>query len=314
MTLSSHDRAVNGPSRFALVKALGAGEKAPANELPEREMTPALPRQLLRDAMAIAVVAVFMFPLFWWGLTSFKPASAIFDKDGIVWFDFIPTLANYAVTLFGGGPAFFASKQSILDSVLVGLGATLLTLAAALPAAHALSQIDFHAKHNYFLWVLFQRMTPPIAIIVPLVFLYHGIGLRDTRAGVIFAHAAVNMPFAVLLLKSFLDDVPREVGEAATIDGATPVQLLWKIHVPLVRGGIAATAVLCFIFSWTEFLMALFLTDSFRLLPVQLSLVVTQTWGFTAALSTASIVPAFIFILLVQKHLVRGLTMGLTKG
>ena len=98
------------------------------------------------------------------------------------------------------------------------------------------------------------------------------------------------------------------------IDGASPLQSFWKVQAPLIRGGIAATAVLCFVFSWTEFLMALFLTTTIRLLPVQLSLVVTQTWGFTAALSTASILPGFIFILLVQRHLVRGLTMGLAKG
>ena len=267
----------------------------------------------LRDAAAITVVAAFMFPLFWWGLTSIKPASAIFDKDGIVWIDFTPTVANYWVTLFGGGPAFFASKQSILDSLTVALGATLLTLAVALFASFAFSTIDFRLRRKFYLWVLFQRFLPPIAIIVPLVFLYHDVGLRDTRTGVIFAHAAINLPFAVLLLKSFFDDVPRDVGEAAMIDGATRFQMFWKIYVPAIRGGIAATAVLCFVFSWTEFLMALFLTDTIRLLPVQLSLIVTQTWGFTAALSTAAIIPSFIFILLTQRHLVRGLTMGMQK-
>ncbi len=277
-------------------------------------MTPALPRQLLRDATAIAVVAAFMFPLFWWGLTSVKPASAIFDKDYVVWFDFAPTLENYAVTLLGGGPAFFASKQSIIDSLAVALGATCLTLMAALPAAYVLSLMDFAQKRRVFVWVIFQRMAPPVAIILPLFFLYHAVGLRDTRTGVVLAHTTVNLPFAILLLKSFFDDVPRDVGEAAKIDGATPLQLFTRIYVPLIRGGIAASAVLCFIFSWTEFFIALFLTDSIRLLPVQLALVVTQTWGFTAALSTASIVPGFIFILLVQKHLVRGLTMGLAKG
>jgi multiple sugar transport system permease protein len=276
-------------------------------------MTSPLYLRLLRDAVAIAVVGSFLFPLFWWGLTSVKPVSAIFDKDGIVWFDFLPTFDNYLVTLFGGGPAFFASKQSILDSLVVALGATLLTLAAALFASFALSVYDFRLRRKYYLWVLFQRFLPPIAIIVPLVFLYHDVGLRDTRTGVILAHTAINLPFAVLLLKSFFDDVPRDVGEAAMIDGATQFQLFLKIYVPAIRGGIAATAVLCFIFSWTEFLMALFLTDTIRLLPVQLSLIVTQTWGFTAALSTAAIVPGFIFILLAQKHLVRGLTMGMQK-
>ncbi|MCB1377588.1 MAG: carbohydrate ABC transporter permease [Alphaproteobacteria bacterium] len=269
---------------------------------------------LLRDTLAVLVVAAFMFPLFWWGLTSLKPASAIFDKDRLVWFDFAPTFGNYWVTLFGGGPAFFASQAALRDSTLVALGATLLTLSAALPAAWAVSLRRFEFKRTYLLWVLFQRIIPPIAIVLPLVFLYHQAGLRDTRSGIIFAHAAVNLPFAILMLKSFYDEVPRSVAEAAMLDGATRWQIFWRIYTPLVRGGIAATAVLCFIFSWTEFLMALFLTTTIRLLPVQLSLVVTQTWGFTSALSTAAIIPAFVFILLTQRHLARGLTMGLQKG
>ena len=277
-------------------------------------MTSRLSLRLLRDATALLTVSCFMFPLFWWGLNSVKPASAIFENQSLTWFDFTPTLANYRVTLMGEGPAFFASKQAILDSLTVALGSTLVALLAALPAAHALSLIRFRGGRLFFLWVLFHRILPPIAVLVPLVFVYTQAGLRDTRIGVILAHAAANLPFAVLLLKSFFDDVPREVGEAAVIDGATRLQSFWRVMVPLVRGGIAATAVLCFVFSWTEFLMALFLTNTIRLLPVQLSLVVTQTWGFTSALSTASILPGFIFILLVQRHLVRGLTMGLAKG
>ena len=277
-------------------------------------MTSRLFLRRLRDVAAALTVGCFMFPLFWWGLNSIKPAHAIFENFSVTWFDFTPTLDNYRVTLAGEGPAFFASRQAILDTLLVAVGATFLTLLTALPAAFALSLLHFTRKRAMFLWVLFHRILPPIAVLVPLVFTYTQAGLRDTRLGVILAHAAVNLPFAVLLLKSFLDDVPREVGEAATIDGASRLQCFTRIYAPLVKGGIAATAVLCFIFSWTEFLMALFLTSTIRLLPVQLSLVVTQTWGFTAALSTASILPAVIFVLLVQRHLVRGLTMGLAKG
>ena len=235
-------------------------------------MTSRLALRLLRDATALLTVSCFMFPLFWWGLNSVKPASAIFENQSLTWFDFTPTLANYRVTLMGEGPAFFASKQAILDSLTVALGSTLVALLAALPAAHALSLIRFRSGRLFFLWVLFHRILPPIAVLVPLVFVYTQAGLRDTRIGVILAHAAANLPFAVLLLKSFFDDVPREVGEAAVIDGASRLQSFWRVMVPLVRGGIAATAVLCFVFSWTEFLMALFLTTTIRLLPVQLSL------------------------------------------
>jgi multiple sugar transport system permease protein len=270
--------------------------------------------RLLRDVAALLTVGCFMFPFFWWGLNSIKPADAVFEHQGVVWFDFAPTFANYRATLLGQGPEFLASRQAMLDSIIVATGATLLSLLAAVPAAHALSLLHARSGRAVFLWVLFQRVLPPVVVIMPMVFLYHQWGLRDTRAGVILAHAAVNLPFAVLLLKSFFEDIPREVGEAAAIDGATRWQSFLRIQMPLVRGGIAATAVLCFIFSSTEFLMALFLTSSIRLLPVQMSLSVTQTWGFTSALSIASTLPVFIFILLVQRHLVRGLTMGLAKG
>jgi multiple sugar transport system permease protein len=120
----------------------------------------------------------------------------------------------------------------------------------------------------------------------------------------------------VLLLKSFFDDVPKDVDEAAMIDGATRWQTFWKVILPMVKGGVAATAVLCFIFSWTEFLLSLFLTTSIRTVPVKISTFVTSTgteWGFITALGTSAIIPSFIFILLVQKHLVRGLTLGSLK-
>jgi multiple sugar transport system permease protein len=269
--------------------------------------------ETIRALLAVFTVGCFMFPIFWWGLNSIKPVDAVFEHRGVVWFDFTPTFANYQATLFGQGPEFLASRHAMTASIIVALGSTLLSLAAALPAAYALSRLTGKAGRSLFLWVLFQRVLPPIVIVVPMVFAYHRFGLRDTLIGVILAHGALNLPFAILLLKSFFDDVPRDVGEAAVIDGATRWQGFWRIHVPLIRGGIAATAVLCFIFSWTEFVMALFLTSSIRLLPVQISLSVTQSWGFTSALSIASMLPVFLFILLVQRHLVRGLTMGMYR-
>ena len=291
--------------------------------------------QLIRDAVAVLVTGIFMFPIFWWALTSIKPISAVFDKDRVVWFDFTPTLINYAVTLFGrsrsqmaiddglgmgvAGAGTYDSRQSIIDSIIISLGSTVVTMVVAVLAAYALSRMAFKGRNAFLNWVLGQRFMPPIAIIVPLVTIYAGLGMRDNQnhflgyIGLIMIYALMNLPIALLLLKSFFDDVPREVGEAAVIDGATRFQSFLRIYAPLVKGGIAATAVLCFVFSWTEFLMALFLTTTIRLLPVQLSLVVTQTWGFTSALSTASILPGFIFILLVQRHLVRGLTLGSLK-
>jgi multiple sugar transport system permease protein len=295
-------------------------------------MNPTRGQLILRYATAMLVVALFMFPLFWWALTSIKPISAIFNKDRVVFFDFVPTLDNYRVTLLGksraelaiqsgstfgvGGASTYDSRQTIMDSTLIAVGSTILTVAIGLLAAYALSRMTFRGREGFLNWVLSQRFMPPVAIIVPIVFMFKFLTLNDTRLGMILVHTVINLPIAVLLLKSFIDDIPKDVDEAAMIDGATRFQTFRMIVLPMVKGGIAATAVLCFIFSWTEFLLSLFITNSIRTLPVKISTFVTSTgteWGFISALGTSAIVPSFIFILLVQKQLVRGLTLGSLK-
>ena len=286
----------------------------------------------LRDVTAIIVVSLFMFPLFWWGLTSIKPSWAIFNKDKVIFFNFKPTAINYEVTLLGksrseaataagdtfgvGGASSYDSRQTILYSVLVAVGSTLLTILIGVPASYALSRLRFRSQQAFLTWVLSQRFLPPIAIIVPIVFMFHYLDLLATVTGLILIDTLMNIPICVLLMKSFFDDVAKEVDEAAMIDGATRWQIFQRIVLPLVKGGVAATAVLCFIFSWTEFLLSLFLTTSIRTLPVKISTFVTSTgteWGFIAALGTSAMLPGFIFILLVQKQLVRGLTLGSLK-
>ncbi len=296
------------------------------------------PWQVIRDLAAVFVTALFMFPIFWWALTSIKPISAVFDKDRVVWFDFKPTLINYAVTLFGrsrsqlaiddglgmgvAGADAYDSRSSLLDTVVVSIGATTITMIIAVLAAYALSRMQFRGRAAFLNWVLGQRFMPPIAIIFPLVLTFKFAGMRDTQnyylgwLSLMLIYSLMNLPIAVLLLKSFFDDVPRDVDEAAMIDGATRFQSFSKIVLPMVRGGVAAAAVLCFVFSWTEFLLSLFLTTDIRTVPVKIQTFVTSTgneWGFITALGTASVIPGFIFILLVQRHLVRGLTLGSLK-
>ena len=160
-------------------------------------------------------------------------------------------------------------------------------------------------------------MMPPVAIAIPMFFIYKQFGLLDTYTGIILVHTLMNLPLAVLLLKSFFDDIPMEIDEAALIDGASRWLIFRKIIAPMAIGGVAATAVLCFIFSWTEFLFVLTLTQtSLKTVPVVASTFVTSTgtaWGNMAALGVGAMVPAFIFILMVQKNLVRGLTLGSLK-
>ena len=269
---------------------------------------------ILRYAVSVLVVAIFMFPIFWMGLTSIKPYAAIYDRSGTVFFDFKPQLGNYNVTFLGSDPSSVESRQTIFDTFLVATSSTLLTICAGLLAGYALSVYAFRLKRIFIFWVIFQRVLPPILIIIPLILAYNATALIDTRLGLVLAYAAMNLPLAVLMLKSFCDEVPREVGEAAMIDGATVFQVFSRIYVPLIRGGIAAAALLCFIFSWTEFIMAVFLTHSIRMMSVQLSIhEMENDPGITTALSSVAIIPAFVFILLVQRHLVRGLTLGYQK-
>ncbi len=284
---------------------------------------------LLRDLLAWTVVLLFMFPLGWWVLSSVKPYTAIFNTTP-VYVDFEPTSANYAVTLLGrsridpaqgvggtaGGGSSYYSIPSIRDSAVVAIGSTALATLLATLAAYGLSRFRFKGQQAMLFWVLSQRMMPPIAVAIPIFFMFRDLGLRDTHLGLILAHTLINLPIAVLLMKSFLDDVPVELDEAAMIDGASRWQCFARVVLPLVKGGLAATAVLCFIFSWTEFLLSLQLTTGIRTVPVKISTFVTSTgteWGFITALGSAALVPGFVFILLVQRHLVRGLTLGSLK-
>jgi multiple sugar transport system permease protein len=285
---------------------------------------------LLRDLAAWIMVLLFVFPLFWWVLASFKPYTAIFNQTP-VYTEFTPTTENYAITILGksrinleggiggqtGGASSYYSIPSIMDSIIVAVGSTCLAVLLATLAAYALSRFTFRAKDHFVFFVLAQRMMPPIAVAIPLFFIFRDIGLRDTHLGLILAHALINLPLAVLLLKSFFDDVPVELDESATIDGASRFRIFWMIVLPLAKGGIAATAVLCFIFSWTEFLISLQMTTSIRTIPVKITTFVTSTgteWGLITALGSAALLPSFIFIMLVQRHLVRGLTLGSLKG
>jgi multiple sugar transport system permease protein len=301
-------------------------------------MEQSLPVRILRDIAAVFVTALFAFPILWWALTSIKPNSAVFDKDRVVIFDFVPTIVNYGVTLFGmsrsqlaidqgigmgvAGESAYDSRMSIISSIIISIGATAITMGVAIFAAYAISRMAFKGRTAYLNWVLGQRFMPPIAILIPLVTIYKSAGLRDTDnlymgyLGLMLIYALMNLPIAVLLMKSFFDDVPKDVDEAAMIDGATRWLTFRKVVLPMVKGGVAASAVLCFIFSWTEFLLSLFLTTDIRTVPVKIQTFVTSTgneWGFIAALGTAAVIPSFIFIMLVQKHLVRGLTLGSLK-
>ncbi|WP_240722283.1 carbohydrate ABC transporter permease [Poseidonocella sp. HB161398] len=279
-------------------------------------------RAAARAVLAWGVVALFVFPLFFWITVAFKEAREIFDLPPRL-ANFTPTLNNFnevfglslGGNLVGGGN--FNMGPRLWDSIVIAVFSTLLAVTIATLASYALSRMKFRARHHYVSWVLSTRMMPPVAVAIPMFFIYKDIGLLDSYLGVILIHAVMNLPLAVLLMKSFFDDIPLEIDESAVIDGASRWYIFRRVVLPMAKGGIAATAVLCFIFSWTEFLFVLTLTQTgLKTVPVVSSTFVTSTgtaWGNMAALGVAAMAPAFLFVLLVQKQLVRGLTLGSLK-
>ena len=283
--------------------------------------------QAVRALAAWGVVALFAFPLFYWFTTAFKDAREIFEIPPRL-FDFTPTWRNFEA-VFGvslGGPeqrevlpggGNFRMGPRLWDSVVIAVGSTALAVAISTLAAYALSRMEFRGRHHFVGWVLSTRMMPPIAVAIPMFFIFQRLTLLDTYTGMVLIHPLMNLPLAVLLLKSFFDDIPKEIDESALVDGASRWLIFRRVVLPMAKGGVAATAVLCFIFSWTEFLFALTLTQtSIKTVPVVSSTFVTSTgtaWGNMAALGAAAMIPAFVFVLLVQKQLVRGLTLGSLK-
>lgn len=284
-------------------------------------------QRVLRAIAAWCVVALFAFPIYYWFTIAFRVEREIFHLPPLL-FDFTFSGRSFEEVfgislgyekgvrnLTGGGNYYMTPR--LVDSIIVGIGSTILVTLIATFASYALSRMRFNGQHHFVFWILSTRMMPPVAIAIPMFFIYKQFGLLDTYTGIIIVHALMNLPLAVLLLKSFFDDIPVEIDEAALIDGASRWLIFRRIVAPMALGGIAATAVLCFIFSWTEFLFVLTLTQTgLKTVPVVASTFVTSTgtaWGKMAALGVGAMVPAFIFILLVQKNLVRGLTMGSLK-
>ncbi len=286
-------------------------------------------QRYLRALLAWTIVGIFFFPIFYWVTVAFKDAKEIFDIPPRI-INFTPTMKNFEEVFGisfgfgfgeqrevqpGGGNWYMAPR--LLDSIIIAIGSTMLAVSIATMASYALSRMDFRGRHHFVGWVLSTRMMPPVAVAIPMFFMFRDFGLMDTHMGIILIHGLMNLPLAVLLMKSFFDDVPRAIDESALIDGASRWLIFRKVILPMAKGGIAATAVLCFIFSWTEFLFVLTLTQtSLKTVPVVASTFVTSigtAWGNMAALGAAAMVPAFIFILLVQKQLVRGLTLGSVK-
>jgi multiple sugar transport system permease protein len=282
-----------------------------------------------RVAVAFAMLIAF-FPIFWLISTSFKPYEE-WAQWPPVWVTERPTLQNYRIVFAPEAARQFAATQSgsldykvsgsawkaFGDSAVISVSATILSVAFGTLAAWAMVRFGTGGE-NYPFQFLTVRMFPPIAVVVPMVVLFSVLRLSDTYLGLIIAYTAFTLPFSIWMIRSFIEEVPDELEGAAMIGGMTRLQAFRSVTLPLVKGGILATALFIFILNWSEFLFALTLTaGDVVTVTVQVANYVSASsgklYGVQAAMGTVSTLPVIFFGYVIQRHLVRGLTFGAIK-
>lgn len=268
--------------------------------------------------LAVCVMLLaFLFPILWMILTALKPGREAFRIPPSLIFR--PSLSNF-VELFGarfeGGrilPVFLP------NSIIVSITSTVAVMVLALFAAYALARFEFKGKNVLGVFVMASRMLPPIGSIVPLFFMMRNLGILDTKLALVLVYTALNLPLAIWILWGFVQGIPKEIEECATIDGCSRIGALFRIILPLTAPGLVAASIFTFIFSWNDFQMALFLTraNSKTLPLLALSFQTIEegvVWGPMSAGGTMIMIPMIIFVLIAQKYLVKGLVLGGVKG
>lgn len=291
--------------------------------------TSTLATLLKRFAVIVGMLIAF-FPIYWLLSTSIKP----YDEWAAwppVWLTEQPTLQNYRIVFFPQAARDFAATQAgsldykvsgsawkaFQDSAIVSTMATFLSVAFGTLAAYSIVRFRTGGE-NYPFQFLTVRMMPPIAVVVPMVALFAMLRLADTYLGMILAYTAFTLPFSIWMIRSFIEDAPAELEGAAMVHGMSRPEAFIKITLPLIRGGILATALFIFILNWSEFLFALVLTSG-KVVTVTLQVAnyvsasSGKLYGVQAAMGAISTLPVICLGYLIQKHLVRGLTLGAVK-
>ena len=269
--------------------------------------------------LTFILMVVICVPGLWVVLTAFRPNAEVLAKPA-VWIPQVFDLTNFG-KIFGFGanqlaipvPAYFA------NSLIIALTSTVIALLIGMSGGYAFARFRFRFKNGLFLSLMLSRTVPGIALSLPIFMIWSRIGLIDTKAGLIIVYVALNIPFTIWLIDGFFRQIPKEMSEAAQVDGCTRWQAFWKIEFPLAKSGVASAGIFAFLTSWNEYALASNLTRSTdsKTLPVGLMDFTSQftiDWAGMSAMAVIIIVPALILTFLVQKHLIAGLTFGGVKG
>ncbi len=267
--------------------------------------------EVLRFAFVGLFILFVLAPLYWVAVTSIKPVSDYLTTPP-VWFPAEPTFVHYTAALFA-----YRGLEGLTNSFVVATATTVLSALLGTLMGYSLARFNTGGPHLSF-WVLSQRFLPPIAIVLPVFLLYRGVGLYDSRIGLVLIYTVITLPLSVWMMYAYFRQLPKEMEEAALVDGCTRWGAFWRIALPLSVPGIIVAAVFAFIFVWTEFFFALNLTSrhAFTLPTIFRAFLGFQgaQYGEASALAVTSLVPSIILGMLVQRHLVRGLTLGAVQG
>jgi ABC-type glycerol-3-phosphate transport system permease component len=273
-------------------------------------------RAILPVCVWTLLTLVTLLPIYWMILVSGRNRVEMFGRPTLWMKSF--HWDNYLIVL--GNETF---RGYMVNSLIVATSNALLVTTLALLATFALSRFKLDGQDSIFFWTITNRMAPAAVFLLPLFLLFTQVfvigdwKLYDTKLGLILLYCVFNLPFAIWLLKGMIDGIPKELDEAAMLDGCSTFQILTKVIVPLARPGLAVTAILCWVFAWNEYLFAATLTSTHaRTITTGLAEYVTVTgtnWGELAATATLTLLPALVFLGFAQRHIVAGLTFGALK-
>ncbi|HXH02925.1 MAG TPA: carbohydrate ABC transporter permease [Candidatus Competibacteraceae bacterium] len=257
-----------------------------------------------------SVALVIFFPIFWMALTAFKTEVEAVATPPSLWFT--PTLENFEEVFERSDYLKFA-----WNSIAVSFGSTLLALVFAVPAAYAMAFFPSKRTPDTLLWMLSTKMMPPVGVLVPMYLLFKNLGLLDTVTGLTIIYTLINLPIVVWMLYTYFKDVPYEILEAGRVDGATPLQQLFLLLIPLALPGIASTGLLALILAWNEAFWSLNLTSSqgapLTAFIASYSAPQGLFWAKLSAASLMAIAPILVVGWMSQRQLVQGLTFGAVK-
>lgn len=261
--------------------------------------------QWIVGVVSAALILVYLSPILWLVLTSFKDRVDIFSSAPTLFF--APTLENYRQAFMEKG-----FTDNLLNSAIVGVVSTVIALGVGVPAAYSLSRVK--RGETFMMALLAARLLPAMVLAVPLFVLASSLGVRDSYFALVAAHLTFALPFTVWMMRGFFLAVPTSLDEAARLDGCGEWGTFLRVILPIVKPGLASTAIFCLINSWNEFLFALVLTGrNTETLPVAIPGLITPigtSWGQVAAVGTVTILPVLIIAFIVQKHIVAGMTGG----